>query len=69
MDHRRLEITGREGAPIGHIELIPVSGSSDEVKVVIQLQQGYQVLAVRSEMSTGRISGILGRPSPASPAG
>ena len=62
MDHRRLEIQGREGAAIGHIELIPVSPDSDEVKVVIQLQQGYQVLAVRSEMSTGRISGILGRP-------
>lgn len=62
MDHRRLEITGREGTHIGHVELIPVSSEGDEVKVVIQLQNGYQVLAVRSEMSTGRISGILGRP-------
>jgi hypothetical protein len=66
MDHKRLEITGREGA-IGHIELIPVTG--DEVKVVIQLHKGFQVLAVRSEMSTGRISGILGRPpAPPGPA-
>jgi hypothetical protein len=63
MDPRRLEILGREGVPIGHVELVPVGPAEGEYKIVIQLQKGYHVLALRSEMSAGRISGILGRPS------
>jgi hypothetical protein len=62
MDPRRLEILGREGIPIGHVELLPAGAAEGEYKIVIQLQKGYQVLALRSEMSAGRISGILGRP-------
>ena len=61
MEFKRLEILGREGVPIGHVELIPVSASEGEYKIVVQLQKGYQVLALRSEMFSGRISGILGR--------
>ena len=62
MEFQRLEIRGRGGAPIGHVELMPASPSEGEYKVVIQLQQGYQVLALRSDMCSGRISGILGKP-------
>lgn len=62
MDQRRLEILGREGVPIGYVELLPVSPADGEYKIVLQLQRGYQVLALRSEMTAGRISGILGRP-------
>lgn len=62
MECKRLEILGREGAPIGHVELIPVGPAEGEYKIVIQLQRGFQVLALRSEMTSGRISGILGRP-------
>ena len=58
MEFKRLEIQGREGVVIGHIDLIAVG---QEYKIVIQLQQGYQVLALRSEMFSGRISGILGK--------
>jgi hypothetical protein len=61
MDPRRLEILGREGLPIGHLELFPAGPAEGEYKIVIQLQKGYHVLALRSEMSAGRISGILGR--------
>ncbi len=49
---------GSGGVAIGHIDLIAVG---QEYKIVIQLQQGYQVLALRSEMFSGRISGILGK--------
>lgn len=62
MEQRRLEIVGREGIPIGHVELIPVGPAEGEYKIVLQLQHGFQVLALRSEMASGRISGILGRP-------
>lgn len=65
MESRRLEILGREGIPIGHVELIPAAPADGEYKIVIQLQRGFQVLALRSEMTSGRISGILGR-APAS---
>jgi hypothetical protein len=58
MEFKRLEIVGREGAAIGHVDLIAVG---QEYKIVIQLQHGYQVLALRSEMFSGRISGILGK--------
>ncbi len=58
MEFKRLELVGREEIPIGHIDLIAVG---QEYKIVIQLQQGYQVLALRSEMFSGRISGILGK--------
>jgi hypothetical protein len=58
MEFKRLEILGREGVAIGHIDLIAVG---QEYKIVIQLQQGFQVLALRSEMFSGRISGILGK--------
>lgn len=61
MDQRRLEILGREGVPIGFVELLPALPSDGEYKIVIQLQRGYQVLALRSEMTSGRISGILGK--------
>jgi len=61
MEFKRLEIVGREGAPIGHVDLIAVGPAGDEYKIVIQLQKGYQVLALRSEMFSGRISGILGK--------
>ena len=66
MTPRRVDILGRDGTPIGHVELVPVAAPDGEYKIVIQFQQGYQVLALRSEMFTGRISGILGRP-PAPP--
>ena len=62
MQNQRLEILGREGLPIGIVELVPASPSDGEYKIVIQLQRGFQVLALRSEMTSGRISGILGRP-------
>ncbi len=61
MNHRRVEILGREGIPIGHVELIHVGQPGAEYKVVVQFRPGLQVVAVRSEMSSGRISGILGR--------
>ena len=61
MDYQRLEILGRDGVSIGHVELLPAGPAEGEYKIVIQLQKGYQVLALRSEMATGRISGILGR--------
>lgn len=61
MDQRRLEILGRDGIPIGYVEVLPALPSDGEYKIVIQLQRGYQVLALRSEMTAGRISGILGR--------
>jgi hypothetical protein len=61
MQQQRLEIVGREGIPIGTIELLPASPAEGEYKIVIQLQRGFQVLALRSEMASGRISGILGR--------
>jgi hypothetical protein len=62
MEPRRLEILGRDGFPIGHVELLPASPAEGEYKIVIQLQKGFHVLALRSEMSAGRISGILGHP-------
>ena len=61
MEQQRLEILGREGLPIGTIELLPACPGDGEYKIVIQLQRGFQVLALRSEMTSGRISGILGR--------
>jgi hypothetical protein len=61
MEQQRLEILGREGLPIGTVELLPASPGDGEYKIVIQLQRGFQVLALRSEMTAGRISGILGR--------
>ncbi|HVE39624.1 MAG TPA: hypothetical protein VNM14_07035 [Planctomycetota bacterium] len=67
MEFQRLEIRGRGGVPIGHVELMPAAPSEGEYKIVIQLQQGYQVLALRSDMCSGRISGIVGKlplPSP-----
>jgi hypothetical protein len=63
MDARRLEITGREGNPIGYVELMPAAGTEGDYKIVVQLQRGYQVVALRSEMTSGRISGIIGLPS------
>jgi hypothetical protein len=62
MDNKRLEILGREGVPIGVVELIPAAGDGD-YKIVVQLQGGYQVVALRSEMTAGRISGIIALPS------
>ena len=64
MDARRLEILGREGVPIGHVELIPAGTADGEYKIVVQLQRGYQVVALRSEMTAGRISGIIALPPP-----
>jgi hypothetical protein len=61
MDQKRLEILGREGIPIGYVEILPAAQSDGEYKIVLQLQRGYQVLALRSEMTAGRISGILGK--------
>jgi len=61
MDCKRLEIVGREGVPIGTVELLPAAVTEGEYKIVLQLQRGYQVLALRSEMTSGRISGIIGR--------
>ena len=61
MEHQRLEILGRGGIPIGTVELLPACPSDGEYKIVIQLQRGLQVLALRSEMASGRISGIVGR--------
>jgi hypothetical protein len=63
MDGKRLEIPGREGVPIGVVEVIPAGTAEGEYKIVLQLERGYQVLALRSEMTAGRISGIIGRPS------
>ena len=63
MESRRLEILGRGGVPIGHVEVMPAAPSEGEYKIVIQLQKGYQILAVRSDMRSGRISGILGTPA------
>ena len=68
MEVRRLEILGREGTPIGHVDLIAVGPPGDEYKIVIQFQKGYQVLALRSDMFSGRISGILGRSTSGVPA-
>jgi len=66
MEFKRLEILGRGGVPVGHVDLIATGPSEGEYKIVIQLQKGYQVLALRSEMCSGRISGILGKsPVPA----
>jgi hypothetical protein len=62
MDARRLEILGREGVPIGHVELMPAATAEGEYKIVVQLQRGYQVVALRSEMTAGRISGIIALP-------
>jgi hypothetical protein len=62
MDCKRLEILGREGIPIGVVELLPAGSAEGEYKIVLQLQRGYQVLALRSEMTSGRISGIIGLP-------
>jgi hypothetical protein len=70
MEFQRLEIRGRGGAPIGHVEVMPAAALEGEYKIVIQLQKGYQVLALRSEMCSGRISGILGKlciPPPEAP--
>jgi hypothetical protein len=64
MDSKRLEILGREGVVIGTVELIPAGIAEGEYKIVLQLQRGYQVLALRSEMTSGRISGIIGRAAP-----
>ena len=61
MEFKRLEILGRGGIPIGHVDLVPAGPSEGDYKIVIQLQKGYQVLALRSEMCSGRISGILGK--------
>lgn len=61
MEHQRLEILGRDGMPIGTVELLPAGPSDGEYKIVIQFHKGYQVFALRSEMTAGRISGILGR--------
>jgi len=61
MEPRRLEIVGREGVSIGTVELMPVGPADGDYKIVIQLERGYQVLALRSEMTSGRISGILGK--------
>ena len=65
MDAKRLEITGREGIPIGVVELIPAGTGEGEYKIVVQLQRGYQVVALRSEMTAGRISGIIAIPGKA----
>jgi len=62
MDAKRLEILGREGVPIGHVELMPAGTAEGEYKIVVQLQRGYQVVALRSEMTAGRISGIIALP-------
>ena len=62
MDCKRLEILGREGHPIGSLELIPAGTAEGEYKIVVQLQRGYQVVALRSEMTAGRISGIIALP-------
>jgi hypothetical protein len=63
MDGKRLEILGREGVPIGYVELIPAPAAGEEdYKIVVQLQRGYQVVALRSEMTAGRISGIIALP-------
>ena len=62
MDSKRLEILGREGVPIGVVELIPAAASEGDYKIVVQLQRGYQVVALRSEMTAGRISGIIALP-------
>lgn len=67
MNPRRFEIIGRDGKPVGHVDLLPLASPEGEYKIVIQFQQGYQVLALRSEMFTGRISGILGRPPAPAP--
>lgn len=64
MDSKRLEILGREGLPIGSVELVPTGTVEGEYKIVLQLQRGYQVLALRSEMTAGRISGIIAIPQP-----
>lgn len=61
MELKRLEILGRGGLPIGTVEVISAPPSEGEYKIVIQFQKGYQVLALRSEMFSGRISGILGK--------
>jgi hypothetical protein len=63
MESRRQEILGRGGVPIGHVDVMPAAPSEGEYKIVIQLQKGYQILALRSEMCSGRISGILGKPA------
>jgi len=61
MEFKRLQILGRGGIPIGHVDLLPAAPSEGDYKIVIQLQKGYQVLALRSDMCSGRISGILGK--------
>jgi len=68
MDCKRLEITGREGTPVGVVELIPAGTAEGEYKIVVQLQRGYQVVALRSEMTAGRISGIIALPDRKPPA-
>jgi len=62
MDGKRLEILGREGLPIGVVEVMPAGTADGEYKIVVQLQRGYQVVALRSEMTAGRISGIIALP-------
>jgi hypothetical protein len=62
MERKPLELPGHGAIPIGYLELIPVGPGLGEYKIVIQLQKGYCVLALRSDMCSGRISGILGRP-------
>lgn len=61
MEIRRLEILGADGTPIGHVELLQVGPADGDYKLVVQLAPGLQVVALRSEMAAGRISGILGR--------
>lgn len=67
MERKPLEIPGHGNLPIGYLELIPVGPGLGEYKIVIQLQKGYCVLALRSDMCSGRISGILGRPPGSAP--
>lgn len=64
MEAKRLELKGREGTPIGVVEIIPAGTGDGEYKIVVQLQRGYQVVALRSEMTAGRISGIIALPAP-----
>ena len=62
MDQGRLQLVGREGVPIGVVEILPAAGAEGDYKIVVQLQRGYQVVALRSEMTAGRISGIISLP-------
>ena len=38
MEFKRLEILGRGGVPVGHVDLIATGPSEGEYKIVIQLQ-------------------------------